>query len=236
MDLFKYTASLKELEMCSRVGEMELFVRKYSTLCPRFSSELKVDSIYYYKLYTYSLNRFKTLSKRSLPDFIYDQKETAQINILATMLEAHMEDSEKGYNRKSQIFIKTPTYEEFMDYFEFDNSLTLHSSDWYVEKLNQIIGDKPVHFKVTFNYSNSVFDRFSTKLSESQKTLLYAIRYKQVNFPDKPQTIWDMFIEDFKQEVLKSDLSQLSTIDQQILKLQQQIKALQSLEGYIHGY
>lgn len=28
MDLFKYTASVKELEMCSRVGEMEIFVRK----------------------------------------------------------------------------------------------------------------------------------------------------------------------------------------------------------------
>ena len=44
-----------------------------------------------------------------------------------------------------------------------------------------------------------------------------------------------MFIEDSKQEVLKHDLSELSTIDQQILKLQQHIKALESLEGYIHG-
>lgn len=235
MDLFKYTASVKELEMCSRVGEMELFVRKYYGLCPRFSSELKVDSIYYYKLYTYSLNKFKTLSKRILPYFIYNQKETAQINILASMLEAHMEVDKKKYNRKSQIFIKTPTYEEFMDYFEFDNDLILDRSDWYVEKLNEIIGDRPVHFKVKFNYSNSLFDSYSTELSNSKQTLLYAIRYKQVNFPDKPQTIWDMFIEDSKQEVLKHDLSELSTINQQILKLQQHIKALESLEGYVHG-
>lgn len=235
MDLFKYTASVKELEMCSRVGEIEYFVRKYTELCPRFSWDLKVDSIYYYKLYTYSLNRFKTLSKRILPDFIYNQKETAQTNILASMLEAHMEIDKKKYNRKSQIFIKTPTYEEFMDYFEFDNDLILDRSDWYVEKLNEIIGDRPVHFKVKFNYSNSLFDSYSTELSNSKQTLLYAIRYKQVNFPDKPQTIWDMFIEDSKQEVLKHDLSKLSTVDQQILKLQQHIKALESLEGYIHG-
>lgn len=235
MDLFKYKVCIKELEMCSRVGEMEYFVRKYAELCPRFSWELKVDSIYYYKLYTYSLNRFKTLSKRILPDFIYDRKETAQINILASMLEANREDNKKHYGTNTQIFTKTPTYEEFMDYFEFDNNLILHRSDWYVEKLNEIIGDKPVHFKVKFNYSNSSFDSYSTNLLESQKTLLYAIRYKQVNFPDKPQTIWDMFIEDSKQEVLKHDLSELSTIDQQILKLQQHIKALESLEGYIHG-
>ena len=33
MDLFKYKASVKELEMCKRVGELEDFVRKYSSLC-----------------------------------------------------------------------------------------------------------------------------------------------------------------------------------------------------------
>lgn len=235
MDLFKYKVCIKELEMCSRVGEMEAFVRKYSYLCPRFAWDLKVDSIYYYKLYTYSLNRFKTLSKRILPDFIYDRKETAQTNILSIILEAHIDFEERNYNTKSQIFTKTPTYEEFMNYFEFDNELILDRSDWYVEKLNEIIGDRPVHFKVKFNYSTSAFDSHSTKLSKSHQTLLYAIRYKQVNFPDKSQTIWDMFIEDSKQKVLKHDLSQLSTIDQQILKLQQHIKALESLEGYIHG-
>lgn len=232
MDLFKYKVCIKELEMCSHVGEMEYFVRKYTELCPRFSWELKVDSIYYYKLYTYSLNRFKTLSKRILPDFIYDRKETAQTNILASMLEAHIKDDEKQHHRKYQIFTKSPTYEEFMDYFEFDNNLILDSSDWYVEKLNEIIEDKPVHFKVKFNYSNSSFDSYSTKLLESQKTLLYAIRYKQVNFPDKPQTIWDMFIEDNIEQCKRIPLDTQSVNDD-ITKLKQHIKALEALPEYL---
>lgn len=235
MDLFKYTVSVKEIDKCERVGEMEAFVRRYCSLCPTHAYNFKSDTIYYYKLYTYALNRFKVLSKRVLPDFIYDNKETTQTNLLSAMLEAHLQSEKKTYRGNIDVFSKTPSYEELMDYFEFDELLILDKSTWYVEKLNEIIGNKPVHFKVEFNYNKTQFDNYSTTLEDSIQTLLYAIRYKQVNFPNKPQTIWDMFIEDSKQEVLKHDLSKLSTIDQQILKLQQHIKALESLEGYVHG-
>lgn len=235
MDLFKYTAAIKEIDKCDRVGEMETLVRRYCSLCPIYANNFKSDTIYYYKLYTYSLNRFKVLSKRVLPEFIYANRESTQINLLSTMLEAHINPNKKSYRANSNLFSKTPSYEELMDYFEFDELLVLNRSKWYVEKLNEIIGDKQVHFKVRFNYEKTNFDDYSTTLEDSIKTLLYTIRYKQVNFPDKPQTIWDMFIDDSKQRVLNHDLSELSTIDQQILKLQQQIKALESLEGYIHG-
>lgn len=233
MDLFKYTASVKEIEMCNTVSGIEKLIRNYNGNISIQPYEIKPVDVLYYKLYTLALNKFENLSKRSLPEFLYENRLRVQNFLLSSIFE--YENKKKSYYADTKIFNKTQTYEDFMDIFEFDKLLILRSSNWYVKKLNQIIGDKPVHFKVKFNYSTSSFDSYSTKLSESQKTLLYAIRYKQVNFPDKPQTIWDMFIEDYKQEVLKHDLSKLSTIDQQILKLQQQIKALESLEGYVHG-
>lgn len=233
MDLFKYTAAVKEIEMCNTVSGIEKLIRKYNDIIIKWPHEIKPADILYYKLYTLALNKFESRSKRILPEFLYTNRLRVQTLFLSSIFE--YESKEKSYYGNTKVFNKAQSYEDFMDIFEFDKLLILRPSEWYVEKLNQIIGDKPVHFKVEFNYKNTPFDRYSTNLLQSQKTLLYAIRYKQVNFPDKPQTIWDMFIEDSRQEVLKHDLSELSTIDEQILKLKRQIKALESLEGYIHG-
>ena len=232
MDLFKYTAAIKEIDKCDRVSEMEILVRRYCSLCPIYANNFKSDSIYYYKLYTYSLNKFKILSKRVLPDFIYGNKESTQINLLSTMLEAHIDHEKKTYKANSDMFSKTPSYEELMNYFEFDELLVLDRSQWYVEKLNEIIGDKPVHFKVKFNYLKTNFDNYSTTLEKPIQILLYAIRYKQVNFPDKHQTIWDMFIENCIQAAKPFEVSE-QEISTSIIKLQQQISALEALEGYL---
>lgn len=233
MDLFKYTAAVKEIEMCNTVSGIEKLIRKYNDIIVKWPHGLKLADILYYKLYTLALNKFESRSKRILPEFIYKNRLRVQTLLLSSIFEYG--NKEKSYYGNTKVLNKAQTYEDFMDIFEFDKLLILRPSEWYVEKLNQIIGDKPVHFKVEFNYKRTPFDSYSTNLLNSQKTLLYAIRYKQINFPDKPQTIWDMFIEDAKQEVLKHDLSKLSTIDQQIIKLQQHIKALEALEGYIHG-
>ena len=119
-----------------------------------------------------------------------------------------------------------------MDWFEFDDTLNLHPSCKYVEKLNSVIGDKPIHFKVIFNYSSDQFESYSTNLHQKHKNLVYAIRYKQVNFPDKPQTIWDMFIEHCVKEAKTFEVSE-EQVNSNVIKLQQHISALEAFKGYL---
>ena len=161
--------------------------------------------------------------------FLTQDLSTLQTNLITSMLEAELE---KKIYYASPNFIKVPTYEEFMDWFEFDDTLNLFPSYKYVENLNSIIEDKPVHFKVIFNYSSDQFESYSTNLHQKHQNLVYAIRYKQVNFPDKPQTIWDMFIEDCVKEAKHFEASE-ENVDTNIIKLQQQISALEAFKGYL---
>ena len=126
----------------------------------------------------------------------------------------------------SDHFTKEPTYEEFMDWFEFDSHIEIPNSEWYVEKLNSIIDSNPIHFTIDFNYSRTSFDRSSTKLKQDEQRLVYSIRHKQVNFPNKPQTVWDMFIAENTKNVA---ISSKEFYEKQILKLEQQISALRAI-------
>ena len=231
MDLFKYTASVKEIETCTTIGKLEELVRLYHSKCPsaRNSISPSPEQKYYYKLWTLALKNFESKSKKILPMFLTQDLSTLQTNLITSMLEAELE--KKAYYA-SQNFTKVPTYEEFMDWFEFDDTLNLHPSHKYVEKLNSIIQDKPVHFKVVFNYSSDHFDSCSTNLKENYQNLVYAIRYKQVNFPDKPQTIWDMFIEECVKESKFMEVNE-EQVNSDVLKLEQQISALKALKGYL---
>ena len=231
MDLFKYTASVREIETCKTVSELESLVRLYHSKCP--SARHTINPLdkqkFYYKLWTLALKKFESKSKRILPMFLTQDLSTLQTNLITSMLEA--EDEKKIYYA-SPNFTKVPTYEEFMDWFEFDDILNLYPSHKYVEYLNSIIEDKPVHFKVTFNYSSDQFESYSTNLHQKHQNLVYAIRYKQVNFPDKPQTIWDMFIEECVKEAKTFEVSK-EEVNTDIIKLQQQISALEAFKGYL---
>ena len=231
MDLFKYTASVKEIETCTTIGELEKLVRLYYSKCPSarhmiFPSD---EQKFYYKLWTLAFKKFESKTKRALPNFLTEALLTLQTNLITSMLEAELE---KKIYYSSPNFTKVPTYEEFMDWFEFDDTLNLFPSYKYVENLNSIIEDKPVHFKVIFNYSPDAFDNYSTNLFKTHQHLVYAIRYKQVNFPDKPQTIWDMFIEYCDKETRYIEVSE-EDVDRDIIKLQQQISALEAFKGYL---
>ena len=231
MDLFKYTASVKEIETCKTVGELERLIRLYYSKCPSarhliFPSD---EQKFYYKLWTLAFKKFESKTNRILPKFLTETLLTLQTNLITSMLEAELE---KKIYYASPNFTKVPTYEEFMDWFEFDDTLNLFPSYKYVESLNSIIEDKPVHFKVIFNYSPDQFESYSTNLHQKHQNLVYAIRYKQVNFPDKPQTIWDMFIEDCVKEAKHFEVSK-EKVDTNILKLHQQISALEAFKGYL---
>ena len=231
MDLFKYTASVKEIETCKTIGELEKLVRLYYSKCPsaRHLINPSHEQKYYYKLWTLALKKFESKSKRILPMFLTQDLSTLQTNLITSMLEA---ENEKKIFCASPNFTKVPTYEEFMDWFEFDDVLNLFNSHKYVEKLNSIIGDKPVHFKVIFNYSSDHFESYSTNLHQKHQNLVYAIRYKQVNFPYKQQTIWDMFIEDCVKESKFIEVTE-EQVNSDVLKLEQQISALKALKGYL---
>ena len=227
MNLFEYKARVKELEMCKLVKDLEAFVRRYNSKLNKYY-RISLEDKYYYKLYALSLKLFKTKSNKKLPDFIYSNYKEAQQSVLISLFEAHL--VEKRHYIASQEFTQKPTYEEFRDWFEFDTHLELYPSYWHVEQFNSIIGANPVHFTVTFNYNLDAFGRESTTLILEQQILAYAIRHKQVNFPDKPQTIWDMFIVDSISKagnILKPD------VNKDITKLKQQIKALEALPEYL---
>ena len=231
MDLFKYTASVKEIETCKTVGELERLIRLYYSKCP--SARHTINPLdtqkFYYKLWTLAFKKFESKSKRILPMFLTQDLSTLQTNLITSMLEA---ENETKIWHASPNFTKVPTYEEFMDWFEFDDVLNLFNSHKYVENLNSIIKDNPVHFKVVFNYSPDHFDSCSTDLQQKYQNLVYAIRYKQVNFPSKPQTIWDMFIEDCVKEARQIEVSE-QEVNTNIIKLQQQISALEAFKGYL---
>ena len=231
MDLFKYTASVKEIETCKTIGELERLVRLYHARCPSAIHTItpSPEQKHYYKLWTLAFKKFESKTNRILPKFLTKTLLTLQTNLITSMLEA---ETEKKSYYASPNFTKVPTYEEFMDWFEFDDTLNLFPSYKYVENLNSIIEDKPVHFKVIFNYSSDQFESYSTNLHQKHQNLVYAIRYKQVNFPNKPQTIWDTFIEECVKEAKTFEVSE-QQVDTDIIKLQQQISALKAFKGYL---
>lgn len=233
MNPFIYAIALKELELCTKLSTLEELIRKYVELTENsirdFYRPKKLEQmqkvILYYKLLCFGLNLFSARSKKILPDFIYKQRINAQSIILSEILKIPLNPSTPS------CFTQLPTYEEFMDYFEFDTKLSLPSFSRYIEVLNSIIGNRPIHFDITFNYSLELFEINSTELPKCFKALTYAIRYKQVNFPNKPQTIWDLFISKLIAECRQIHNFELD-VAPEILKLKQQISALKALKGY----
>lgn len=233
MNLFTYRAAEKEIELCKTVSELETLIRRYAaqlsklpinsywTTVPKDSNV--ENQILIYKLLTLSLKHFVFKSKRKLPDFIYIQHLNSQQALLIWIL---------GWDKGNYHgpFDKAIEYTQFMDWFEFDTVLELppHHTD-YVEALNGIIGANPIHFKVKFNNNLTAFDMHSTHLSQTTQRLIYAIRYKQVNFPNKPQTIWDLFLEEMRKQA--HDVTD-TQINNECIKLNQQIKALKSFKEY----
>lgn len=233
MDLFIYTAAVKELQLCKTSSRLEELIRQYVPTIKKLpignwwinSRVTKEEQILWYKLLTLAIELHSKKSKKVLPDFIYQAKETAHQNLLSYILGFEIKNnSEKGFKFDSLI-----SYEQLLDWFEFDTVLELPPSTNYVENLNKIVGDRPVHFRVTFNNSLTTFDAYSTNLPKYTQHLVYAIRYKQVNFPTQPQTIWDLFLEEMRKQAYNVTDTQ---INNECIKLNQQIKALKSFKDF----
>lgn len=231
MDKFIYTASVKELQLCGTAAKLEDFVRTYvrhlqrTILYNTWNGRIidKEECICWYKLVSLALKLHAKKSRKILPDFIYKVKAESHNNLLNSIL-GFDNDARKGI-----ILTKLIDYETFLDWFEFDDLITLSTSQNYVENLNNIIDDKPFRFEIIFNNSLTHFDFNSTNLRTASQQFIYAIRYKQVNFPDKPQTIWDLFLEYTRKQAY--DISQ-EEADREVLKLEQHIAAIKSFKDF----
>ena len=231
MDKFIYAASLKELQLCGTAAKLEDFVRTYVSHLQRTSLYSpwngrirdKEECICWYKLISLALNLHAKKSRKILPEFVHKVKRESHNNLLNDIL---------GFNSNPKNGItltKLIDYETFLDWFEFDDLITLPTSQRYVENLNKIIDDRPFRFEIIFNNSLTQFDFNSTNLGTNSQQFIYAIRYKQVNFPDKPQTIWDLFLEYTRKQAY--GISQ-EEADREVLKLEQHITAIKSFKDF----
>lgn len=231
MDKFIYAASVKELQLCGTAAKLEDFVRLYINGLQRTSLyspwngrvKDKEECLCWYKLVSLALNLHAKKSRKILLEFVHKVKRYSHNNLLNGIL-GFDNDAKKGI-----ILTELIDYETFLDWFEFDDLITLPTSQNYVENLNNIIDDKPFRFDIIFNNSLTQFDFNSTNLGTASQQFIYAIRYKQVNFPDKPQTIWDLFLECTRKQAY--DISQEET-DREVLKLEQHIIAIKSFKDF----
>ena len=207
-----YMASIKQIQSATKVSELEVLVRKYDGKADTWKNEFNQTDIHHYKLLTLALNRYAEKSKAVLPEFLYIYKAKLHNSIINSLLK--QPDN-------------LPTYEFLIDVLEFDSVLTMPRNDYFLETLNTIIGNQPIHF--TINWTSTYltdFDRCSTTLDKQLKLYLAGVRYKQVNFPTQYQTVLESYLNYYRPTPESLDKQALAD---SITKLQQHISAIQEL-------
>ena len=207
-----YMASVKQIQMTTKVSELEALVRKYHGMVNTWKSNFDQTDICHYKLLTLALNRHAEKSKAILPEFLYEYKQDIHKNIINSLL-----------SDPSNL----PTYEFLMDVLEFDSVLTIPRNDYYLDTLNTIIGNQPIHFTIDWNLTYLTdFDKYSTMYDKKIQLYLAGVRYKQVNFPAQYQTVIESYLNYYLPTPESLDKQALAD---SITKLQQHISAIQEL-------
>lgn len=207
-----YIASIKQIQSATKVSELETLVRKYHRMVNTWKSNFDQTDICHYKLSTLALNRHAEKSKAILPEFLYEYKAKLHNSIINSLL-----------SDPSNL----PTYEFLMDVLEFDSVLTMPYNDYFLDTLNSIIGNQPIHF--TINWSSTYltdFDRCSTTHDRQLKLYLAGVRYKQVNFPTQYTTVIESYLNYYRPTPESLDKQALAD---SITKLQQHISAIEEL-------
>ena len=212
MNPLLYMASVKQIQSATKVSELEALVRKYHGMVNTWKSNFDQTDICHYKLLTLALNRHAEKSKAILPEFLHEYKRNLHNNIINSLLK-------KPDN--------LPTYEFLINVLEFDSVLTMPRNDYFLDTLNSIIGNQPIHF--TINWSSTYltdFDRCSTTHDRKIQLYLAGVRYKQVNFPTEYQTVIESYLNYYLPTPESLDKQALAD---SITKLQQHISAIQEL-------
>ncbi len=212
MNSLIYMASVKQIQSATKVSELETLVRKYHRMVNTWRSNFDQTDICHYKLSTLALNRHAEKSKAILPEFLYEYKRNLHDSIINSLL------SNPG---------NLPTYEFLMDVLEFDSVLTIPRNDYYLDTLNTIIGNQPIHFTINWKLTYLTdFDKYSTMYDWRIKLYLAGVRYKQVNFPTEYQTVIESYLNYYRPAPESLDKQALAD---SITKLQQHISAIQEL-------
>ena len=207
-----YMASVKQIQMATKVSELEALVRKYSGMVNKWKRTFDQTDICHYKLSTLALNRHTEKSKAVLSEFLYNYKQYTHNNIINSLL-----------TQQDNL----PTYEFLMDVLEFDSVLTMPRNDYFLDTLNTIIGNQPIHFTIDWNLTYLTdFDRCSTRHNKNIQLYLAGVRYKQVNFPTQYQTVIESYLNYYRPAPESLDKHALAD---SITKLQQHISALEEL-------
>ena len=207
-----YMSSVKQIQMATKVSELEALVRKYNGMVNKWQNKFDQTDICHYKLLTLALNRHAEKSKAILPEFLYEYKRDIHNNIINSLL-----------TDPSNL----PTYEFLMDVLEFDSVLTTPRNDYFLETLNSIIGNQPIHFTINWNLTYlTEFDRCSTEHNKDTQLYLAGVRYKQVNFPTQYQTVIESYLNYYRPTPESLDKQALAD---SITKLQQHISAIEEL-------
>ena len=207
-----YMASVKQIQLATKVSELEVLVRKYHGIVNKWQRTFDQTDIHNYKLMTLALNRHAEKSKAILPEFLYEYKRNLHDNIVNSLL-----------SNPSNL----PTYEFLMDVLEFDSVLTMPRNDYCLSLLNSIIGNQPIHFTINWNLTYLTdFDRCSTEHYKDTQLYLAGVRYKQVYFPTQYQTVIESYLNYYRPA--PESLDKQALVDS-ITKLQQHISAIEEL-------
>ena len=161
---------------------------------------------------TLALNKHSEKSKAILPEFLYEYKAKLHNNIINSLL------SNPG---------NLPTYEFLMDVLEFDSVLTMSRNNYFLDTLNSIIGNQPIHFTINWNLTHLTdFDKCSTEHKKDTQLYLAGVRYKQVNFPTQYQTVIESYLNYYRPA---PELLDKQALADSITKLQQHISAIEEL-------
>ena len=205
-------ASVKQIQMATKVSELEALVRKYHGKVNTWSNLFFQTDICYYKLMTLALNRHGEKSKAILPEFLYTYKAKLHDSIINSLLK-----------QPGNLL----TYELLMDVLEFDSVLTMPRNDYFLDTLNSIISNQPIHFTINWELTYLTdFDKCSTELNQEIQLYLAGVRYKQVNFPAQYQTVIESYLNYYRPTPESLDKQALAD---SITKLQQHISAIQEL-------
>ena len=212
MNPLLYMASVKQIQSATKVSELEALVRKYDGMVNTRQSTFDQTDICHYKLLTLALNRHAEKSKAILPEFLHKYKRYLHNIIINSLLKEPD---------------NLPTYEFLINVLEFDSVLTMPRNDYFLDTLNSIIGNQPIHF--TINWSSTYltdFDRCSTAHDRQLKLYLAGVRYQQVNFPAQYQTVIESYLNYYLPTPESLDKQALAD---SITKLQQHISAIEEL-------
>ena len=207
-----YMTSVKQIQIATKVSELEALVRKYHGMVNTWKSNFDQTDICHYKLSTLALNRHAEKSKAILPEFLHEYKRNLHNSIINSLL------SNPG---------NLPTCEFLIDLLEFDSILTMPRNYYFLDTLNTIIGNQPIHFTINWNSTYlTYFDRCSTAPDKQLQLYLAGVRYKQVNFPTEYQTIIESYLNYYRPAPESLDKQALAG---SITKLQQHISAIEEL-------